>query len=375
MTDLHDFGLYWSLDFEKNIVIPEDFSKKISKIVFSQATNEYILHKEDGSEGLRIVRGQEIGSGSYGHVYKCIPLDKNEMVMKEIQCTKKTLLENIVKEAIIQIVIAKETAAIDLPKHKIEGPFTPQIYGIGYDKAENKCYILSDKMEDTMYNFVNEFPEMDTITQEEKDEMLIITLTKTMKMLSMLQHAIRFNHRDLKLDNLMYKETKYGAFDPVFIDFGFSCIKYNGLLISANDRFNHAFTETRDATQLLYNCGKYNKKAMSPRLYEVIEALLTWNHRGTICSLLDDQCGVKRWRNTYNFVNTQVGKNPNCTPLSVVKVLKAVEKGHPWIPELVEFHDKQKKQPQKKQTRKNNTKHGSDLLVRGLKSLRTVKTI
>ena len=372
MTDLHDFGLYWSLDFEKNIVIPEDFREKISKIVYSPATSEYILHKEDGSEGIRIVRGQEIGSGSYGHVYKCIPFDKKELVMKEIKCTKKTHLKSNVKEAIIQIVIAKETATIDLPKHEIEGPFTPRIYGIGYDEDENKCYILSDKMEDTMDNFIKEFPEMDTITQAEKDEMLIITLTKTMKMLSILQHAFRFNHRDLKLDNLMFKETKYGAFDPVFIDFGFSCIKYNGLLISANDRFNHDFTETRDATQLLYNCGKYSKKAMSQGLYEVLEALLTWNHRGTICSLLDDQCGVKRWRNTYNFVNTQVGKNPNCTPMSVIKVLKAVEKGQPWIPELVEFHEKQKKQQQKKQTRKNTK---SDLPVHGLKSLRTVKTI
>jgi len=349
--DLTNFGLYWTLDPERKIVIPEDFSTKIGKIKYNPESNSYIFFDKNGAESMRIKRNNYKSSGSYGKVYSCVPIKNIKTIMKEIQCTQKAKLENIIKEAIIQIIISDETASMDLQDEELMGPFVPYIYGVGYDPDENKCYILSERMENTLLNLVQEIPNIHTLSFREKDTLIISLLKKIMVMLAVLQGILNFNHRDLKLDNIMYKKTPSCPMSPILIDFGFSCITYKGLVINANDKFRRNFTESRDATQLLYNFAKYNKESMSENLYNACKAILTWNRRGTVCSLLDNQCGVQRWRNTYDFMNTLSGENPNGSPIVINKVLDALKEFRSWKNELVEYHV-----PIKENNTKNNTK-------------------
>lgn len=366
--DLTNYGLFWSLNPEKNIVMPKDFTSHISEIVYSGASNSYSIKDQHGSEKFKVEKGPQVGSGSYGKVYSCSSIGGKPTVMKEIALTKKSILKNIITESIIQIIIAKETATIDIAKHELLGPFCPNIFAVGYDQAENKYYILSEKIEDSMFSMISNMNSIESINIDGKDEILLDILIKTMKILNLLQTYLKFNHRDLKLDNMMSKETKYGIFNPVLIDFGYSSLVYKGLTISANTTFAHTFTDSRDPTQLLYNLGRYHKSAYSPKLYNVFRALLTWNRKGEICSLLDNQL---KWSNTYNFVNTQSAKNPNGSPLVVLKTLNAVLKDKQWQPMLAEYHEPS---PEPKQTKKNGT--SSAILKEATKkATRKLKTI
>lgn len=351
MADLSNLGLNWKLDPVNKFIMPEDLISNISKTTFSEPLNSYLVHDLSGNIDMIIDRLDLIGEGSYGKVYNCKSINNKKLAMKEISCELPNVLENTIKEAIIQIILCKETENIDLPTHQLVGPFVPRIYGIGYDPFEDICYILFDKMDNTVETLIAEFPNINSLSQAEKDEIIAITYIKLMKMLGILQQRFNFNHRDLKLDNCMYRQTKYGLMDPILIDLGFSCLNYKGMKISANKNFDYCSIPTRDPTQILYMCAKYYKESMSPKLYNIFKTLLTWKRNDQVCSLLDDQCGVEKWRNTYNFVNTQKDENPNGQIKVVVQVLNAFLKNRPWKELVAELHEINAKKQNK--TKKN----------------------
>jgi hypothetical protein len=202
-------------------------------------------------------------------------------------------------------------------------------------------------MEETLSNLVDEIPYMN-LSAREKEIMIITLLKKIMLMLAILWEILGLNHRDLKLNNVMYKKTIYCAMDPVLIDFGFSCVNYEGLWINANDKFHRKYIESRDATQLIYSLAKYNKDSLSANFYEACRAILTWKRRGKVCSLLDNDCGVQGWRNTYHYVNTLSEQNPNGSPSVIINVLDAIKDVRSWKKELPEYN----KLTSKKKSRK-----------------------
>jgi len=337
MLQLKKYGLDWTLNPVENPV-PKDYTTKIALTRFSRKDNSYFVYNHKGIVINTLVRSELIAKGSYGRVFKCTSDDK-VYAMKEIHFVEgsDSKLINVIKEVIIQIIISEETNTIDLPSHELIGPFVPNIYSIGYDPEEHTCYIQSEIMDDTFDNFLDTFPDLNSLSQKEKDTMIIISIIKIMKILGILQHKLKFNHRDFKMNNCMYKTTKYGLMDPVLIDFGLSCLNYKGLTINASQtRFKYCYVGTRDVTQILYSCARYNKEAMSSDLYNVFKALLTLKRRGKVCSLLDKQCEVTNWKNTYRLVNTTDGENPNAEVTVVIQVLTAFLKEKPWNQHLLE---------------------------------------
>jgi len=314
--DLSRYGIDFIFDPAKGIdAIPEDFADKVSKI--SVSDNIYTFTSLRGFKNVYTL-GLEIGAGSFGNVYRC--KREGNITPMVIKIKSDIDVMNLIKESLIQIIIYNTSLTYN--SKGITGPFTPQLFDVGYNPLTNTYCIVSEYVQDTVRHVLQDTP----IANTEKSDMFIVNvLSQLCIMLSYLFTNLQFNHRDLKTDNIMVNVTKTGLLRVYLIDFGFSCVHYDGLIIEGNDaEFAVCSNESRDLTQLLYEINfnaKIKQFYFSQRFRNLLVDLLLAPNGGEIC-LLNEGCkGLKEWKNTYRFLNVEQS-TPNCEPDVVLDILK-----------------------------------------------------
>jgi hypothetical protein len=120
------------------------------------------------------------------------------------------------------------------------------------------------------------------------------------------------------------------------IDFGFSCVTYNGIYIagSGGPAFQHCFLPSRDMTQFLYEMYKYHPY-LPAAVRSLLLAVLTFpGPSGRLCKMYKGCKGIKEWRNSYEFLNDKAVVNPNCQSNNLYLIARAFYEGKPWRPLL-----------------------------------------
>jgi len=251
-----------------------------------------------------------MGSGSYGTTFKVERgSDKALFAIKYIHrapASKQAFLQ-IIKECIIQILLANES------KTQPDGPFVPALYEIGYDSRKSEVFIRSELMRNNFKNVIDSF------TPEENDVIVPAAIQSIASILDFFYTRLKFNHGDLKSDNIMYVRSAEGA-RRVFklIDFGFSCLTWHGLEIKASSDsiLKTCYKPDRDLPQLLYEIYTYYKTHISDELRAHIRDILVIRKNGKECTMVKD-CHIASWASTYALLNRKTTTAPRGGPSNV----------------------------------------------------------
>ena len=174
---------------------------------------------------LNKIKSAAIGKGTYGsvfqskltkYIYKSILLDSTIYSI-----TPKMNCKDILIEAFIQFVLSNDPYF---------GNSIPQIKNIFIHTTGPLTYIYI-KMDHVDINYSTYLYELYTHDEEQiniyKEKYLFLNLIKT---LYYFKKYYGFNHNDLHNGNLMI--NKSDPTKPIIIDFGYSCIKNNNIVIS-----------------------------------------------------------------------------------------------------------------------------------------------
>ena len=259
--DLRPYGL--------NLVLDESLSQDVFE---ARLTKDIVLNKVQADDKgfifanpvkeLKYSKSRSRGEGGYGVVTQCTNSNQcRQVAIKKVFFNSKTSkpevqLANFLKECIIQIILSE----VSKPKQLIG---VPEVYRIGISDEETPTsgFIISELMDNTLDTFIA------NKTEEEKDVIVTDALVQVADILLFFQKTLRFNHRDLKSNNVMYKTV---GDKPVYriIDFGFACITWNQLEIQTNTiKFQTCFKAGRDLAQLAYELKTYGKLSSRLRLW------------------------------------------------------------------------------------------------------------
>ena len=284
--DLNPYGI-------KLIIDPS--MKSIDSLLTIDIVSQAIL--ERGAiliNGETYRRGTSLGAGSYGKVYKCNKNSCSETYALKI--LDLTDIEQFLKEVIIQILLMK------MSENDQSGPHVPRIICVGIDWDNSRGCIISELMENTVQNLLL------TNTEPQKEIDVPFVLNQVAYMLEFFGKTLKFNHRDLKADNIMYVRKK-GEIHIKLIDFGFSCLTWGSLHISMESYpfMPHCYKEGRDLQQLIYNLYIGGFK-LSDKMYDWLENLMYVYVSGDDVSLLfgtrqRPKAPITNWRNTYGYLN------------------------------------------------------------------------
>jgi serine/threonine protein kinase len=336
MLSLREYGLDWSINpSDETSVVPSDFLNRISTIEITKSAGRdlYTIAKPNGDVAV-YVKGTYLGEGTFGVVSEAFQAGRGGVkncVVKAIKDSGEEALKQMILETLIQIIVCKETATSNYPEYNLIGPFAPAVFDIAYDPNTKMCYIFSEKMRKTIQNLLKDFA---TKPLKEQNRDIVYVLIRICVILIEVYKKLKLNHRDFKSDNCMYIRDAAGNLMPRLIDFGFSSITYKGLVIDAKKGyFKHRGLESRDMSQLIYEIFYYDKW-IPKDLQEVAKAILTEKRGGKVCKVLDGNCDVESWRNTYDFYNTKMYQNPNANPEAVLRILKTFISGGDWKAQL-----------------------------------------
>ena len=131
------------------------------------------------------------------------------------------------------------------------------------------------------------------------DEMFLNFVSQMAAILSVLQTSLRMNHRDIKINKILLRDSSTNNPVIVLIDYGFACIA-NGVQepneempkIEAGAFFGSryaCFKHGRDMCQFIYSLHCYFsfEKYLSTRLLEVIKPWMTVHYKYGVANLLD----------------------------------------------------------------------------------------
>lgn len=292
--DLKPFGIQLTLTPETKL---ENLQ---SKIQFATHTSKKgIVESIQFPSGI-YTKQALLGVGSYGATYSCVGPDSKQCAIKLVQLTNEADFTNALKECIIQILLSEES------KHEPDGPFVPILYELGYN--HKFVYIRSELMDGTFNDSMNE-----SFLNKQMPE----AIRSIAEILDFFQTRLKFNHRDLHGENIMFKRVN-GRISFKLIDFGFSCLNWKGLQINSFSRYFSAertcFKENRDMSHLLWYIT-YSYKSLSPKLLERLSTLLETETNGAF-----DACiSAKDCTNPYTFLNRTNVNVPKANPKIVIR--------------------------------------------------------
>lgn len=322
--DLQQFGLDWSISSDKSGIMPADYRDRISRVI---DRNDKLVKFYDVKPFCTYKLGALLGEGKYGSVYECTREDGLKAVMKKV---KEADLVNLIKESLVQIVIVELTKNIKHPHLTFKGPYAPVLYDFGYDEDTNTGYIVSQRMLETLDRGLQS-------RRADQDSAALYTsifLVELGTILSDLNKIMKYNHRDLKPDNCMCIHED-NTIQVRLIDFGFSYLKYGDMVIETRkDDFKFTTLKTRDMSQFLYALYKYYDKYVPGSLVKPLADLLTFPLGGGVCKMWEGCDGLKEWKNSYDFLNSDTVVNPNADPDVVAKVFLKVANGMDYTSEL-----------------------------------------
>ena len=320
----HSLGLFYDLTPESNLAADLTFHIIRSARKFSNPDGS-ISSISFGSGPARKTYTilEKLGEGSYGAAYKATGPDGRMYAVKHIKKSLENhaMLAAFLRECMIQAMIVLYTEGLP------NGPYAPRLYNIGYDAVTAEGFLCAEMLHNRFDNL------MSVLTQAENNIVVPDALIQLSNILDFLKDVLRFNHRDLKSDNIMY--SKRGA-ERLFrlIDFGFSCLTWNGVKVSGSwwfDREVHhgveikrnCFKVDRDLSQLVFELRMYQQAYLSHRLLRLFNNILNAVIKGKKCTIVltnpGKLCtGIRDWKSSYDFLDKSDVHVPYGTP-SMIK--------------------------------------------------------
>ena len=272
-----DTDMYF-IDFVKNLPVLNTDTKvavqnglpiKMIKGIRRKTKNVLSLEKKSGAWGT-VTSGQT-------YVYKDVDApnarDKRGL---------NNYYRDVLTEILIQVILSCDT---------VHGDKVPKIINI-YKQTphSNSIIIQMEKYDMTFINYINtNLPSLNTLE---------IIFTDLCTAFEYFQETYKFNHKDMKADNLMMKENKIK-----FIDFGYSILKFNNKQYSA---------KLYGAYDVLYFSKVQDLLFLSLYLKEAIFIKSVGDRRREV---VNKQIGNNSQETTkfYQFLNTVIKNIPSVT--------------------------------------------------------------
>ncbi len=304
--DLTPYGIRVVLRKGMSMELENLVPSKLAQGSFSQSQGRFDL--PSGSYSL----GPELGRGMYGITYQAIHAQTNHVYAIKVETVKSPeKIGNMIKESIINILLEKES------EHQPDGPYVPRFYEMAYDPVRQLVMLRIERLQGTVSGIIP------ASTHEQNDVLVPQILGDVAHILNFFHKSLRFNHRDLKSNNVGYVIGALGKPVPKLIDFGFSCITWKGVQISGAGYFpitDPCYIPSRDLMQFVYELLKYDRYSFSARLQAVLEKLLTFPLDNKTCKLFEG-CSYKHtylrkgdWEPLYDFLNNRAVHNPHTEP-------------------------------------------------------------
>ena len=307
--DLTPYGVPHVLraGFNFNVIKQSDLRKGTRAVSMAGETKSFTLGE---GAGVKYTVEENLGEGTYGIAYRTKAPDGKEYAIKFIKekLSDKAEFITFLKECVVQILV------VEASKTKTNGPYAPRLYDICYNSTRNEGYIRSELMKNKLDNLVGAF------TPEQNDLFLPDALKQIATMIGDLQTSLQFSHRDMKGDNIMYVRQADGKRLMRLIDFGMSCVTWNGMKISGStwfDASHSCFKRDRDMSQIIFYIQRYHGTKISPelllRLQLTIRANVGASHKCDMHALCPAH-GLKEWSDVYDFVDRANVKIPGGKP-------------------------------------------------------------
>jgi len=277
-------------------------------------------------DGVRYPVSENLGSGTFGTTYKARAPDGTEVAIKIVKSlTTDKKKANFISECIMQIVMAEASKA------ETDGPYVPTVYKIGFNSTYHFGYLCSELMRNTLNGLIKSYGPA------ENDVVIPDALQKISRVLSFFYDKLKFNHRDMKTDNIMY--VRKGA-DRIFklIDFGYSCLtlptKAGPIQIRGGDYFEETstcFKQDRDLSQLLYAILQ-SPRLLSSELQKRFSEMLLANVKRHTCRMVDGcpKDKLKKWEDVYDFLDRKNVHVPFGSPARVQEQMTQFVTGRPF---------------------------------------------
>jgi serine/threonine protein kinase len=241
---------------------------------------------------------QLLGEGTYGSVYEL----NGGRILK--------LIKNGNENSFLQEVELQQKL------YQKEPGVCPRISDYGVVVTTNEYIVVMEKMTGTVRDLLKTNPEA------------VIEFLKQAAMLFQRLEKYKFNHRDFKSDNAMYKQED-GKYRFVLIDFGFSCATIDGRTYSGTSYFKpreKCFRRSRDLAQCIYEIEKYTPN-LPDTIRSFLRILLTFDIEGKKCEMFKG-CPphkIKSWLDSYAFLNRDKVENPHTTPEGLLQAIHVFE--------------------------------------------------
>lgn len=302
---LDRYGIYLTLR-KGDVLKDEDLTTDLLDVGFFSRTNGIVAFPS-GAYSI----GRELGSGTYGKAYEVThTVSKAVFAVKVIALQNDSIAPNTIKESIMNILMERES------KGQPDGPYVPRFYELVYDRQRNLLLMRIELLQGTLRSLYH------AATPQENDQLVPETLANLAHMLDFFYTHMKYNHRDLKTDNVGFLLDAAGKHRIRLMDFGFSCLTWEGVHLAGSSYFHitdNCYLPSRDLTQILYELVLFETQQVTPRLTKYIKELLTFPLEGKTCRLYEG-CSynehvlkARNWDNVYAFLNKGI-LNPKATP-------------------------------------------------------------
>lgn len=301
--DLKLYGIHYTLDKE----LPTFSAAHLHAVAFKKGLFEF---QDDSYKARRL-----LGKGTYGTTYEVESARTGaRYAMKVQRYSSETEIDNIVRESIMNIIMEHVSST------EQKGPYVGRFYEIGIIESAKLVLMRTQMLDGTLGDYIIRR------TKQENDKIVPNFFIQLANILEFFQSTLEFSHRDLKSDNIMY-ELVDNKPQLRLIDFGLTCMTWNGIHISTNTFFpeDHiCLRPNRDLSQFIMEFLLDYEQYISKKLYDLLAGLATFHVHGSKCRL-DRYCplhGLKEWVNSYEFLNRINVDNPKANPAKVRSSMK-----------------------------------------------------
>jgi serine/threonine protein kinase len=305
--------------------------------------------------------GSILATGTYGKVYhakRFVEKEARSIVIKENETTSTS--SYTLHEAILHAIVHKTFTKIGL------GCVIPELYEVTTRKDKSLCmameWVPGSTLLDYFYIYLTRItnastlsilPESLEIARRKNDTLLLDILVQVAIYLTILQKKLQFNHRDLKVNNILIRHTSARSrtilrrldhpllskpwecrYDVVVIDFGFSCMVGSSPFEAGNffKLYPPSMKSGQDLALLIYSIHAFFplNQYISPSLYSFLHSCTMIGSISLLNGIQTDgmPCAagskIPFDEGIYHFLQKDSSDLNNCDPSTFLKNLDTI---------------------------------------------------